>query len=98
MPQYFHIRCTIERGGFASERSFTIKLPNGQTLVGTADVRYLCNEKKQALKEGEPPFNEKIDGYVKCRVVREVNETRIIEVPSADVVSVPAGDLVEMNC
>lgn len=99
MPHFYHIPCTIERGGFASERKFTIAHRDGQ-LVGTADIEYLCNENREALNDDEPPLGQVINGFVKCRKIRDVNEggSVLVEVPSTDLVLVPEGDLVEAAC
>lgn len=97
MPVYFHIACTIERGGFTTERTFEIETEDGK-LVGTAYIEHLCDEKKKPLSEGEPPFGEKISGYVKCRKIRNISETKVlVEVPSSDIVHVSAKDLIAME-
>ena len=99
MPNFFYIRCTIERGGFTSERTFEISLPEGEKLIGTAYIEHLCGADKKSLPEDEPGFGKVIVGYVKCRKIRDLDESKVmIEVPSADVIHVAAEDLVEMDC
>lgn len=98
MPVYFHIACSIERGGFTTERTFEIETGDGR-LVGTAYIEHLCDEHRQPLSEDEPPYGEKIRGFVKCRKIRETNDGKVlVEVPSADVIHVSAEDLIEMEC
>lgn len=92
--QHHHIPCRIERGGFSSERTFEISLPRGDVLAGTANVQYLLDAKRQPLEENIPEHGKVIDGFVRCRVVKkEADGGVIIEVPSADLIRVPAGEL-----
>ena len=94
MPEYFLIACEIDRGGFSSERTFEIELPEQGKLVGTAYVEYLLDENGQPLDEDTPQFGDPIKGFVKCRKIRDGDaETVLIEVPSADVVHVSADSL-----
>jgi hypothetical protein len=96
-PQFFLIRCIIERGGFSSERSFEVQTSDGGKLIGTADVEHLCDEAKNPLDDDEPPYGERMSGFVKCRSIRKIDQqTMLIDLPSADVVHVPAGELVEV--
>ena len=89
------MKCKIGRGGFSSERSFEIELADGSKLVGTADVRHLMNEKKEGLTDDAPQFEEMVDGFVKCRILRSDDKDRfVVEIPSADVVRVNQDSLV----
>lgn len=98
MPVYFHIACTIERGGFTTERTFEINTHDGK-IIGTAYIEHLCGADKKPLPEDEPQYGEKLDGFVKCRKIRDIDEsTVLVEVPSADVVHVSAKDLIEVEC
>ena len=82
-------KCKIERGGFSSERTFEITLRDGHKLVGTAHVGYLFDENHEPLDDDTPGFGEAIDGFVECRVVRQIDpETIVIDLPSADVARV----------
>lgn len=97
-PRFFHIRCTIERGGFSSERTFEVETSDGGKLVGSADIRYLCDENKNPLDDDEPPFGQRISGFVKCRWIRPIdNQNVLIDLPSADVIHVPADELHELT-
>jgi len=95
MARYQLIACKIERGGFSSERSFEIELPDGGKLVGSAFFEHFKDENKYDLDEETPRYGEVVSGYVKCRVLREKEDGRVVvEIPSEDVIAVPAGDLV----
>ena len=92
----FHIRCTIERGGFSSERTFEVRTSDGGKLVGTADIQHLCDENQEPLGDDEPPCGVVISGYVKCRLIRQGdNQTVLVDLPSDDVIYVRAGELLE---
>jgi hypothetical protein len=93
----FYIPCRIERGGFSSERTFEIDLPNGMLVVGTSDVRYLRDEGKQPIDEEVPGFGESTSGFVKCRVLRHEDSSVLIEVPSSDAVYVSKNSLVRLD-
>jgi hypothetical protein len=93
MPFHF-IPCQIERGGFSSERTFTIKLADGNALVGTAHVDHLRSEDREPLDDGQPPFGTVLEGFVQCREIENRGDIVIVEVPSADVIQVPREELV----
>ncbi len=96
MKGHFLIRCTIERGGFSSERAFEIETDDGQLLVGTADIDHLRDRYKHKLSDDEPPIGERIDGYVKCRLVRMIDQnSALVDLPSTDVAHVSAKELVD---
>ena len=98
MPDYYLIRCTIERGGFTSERTFEILLADGGKLVGISNVGHLYDENGKLLSDEEPPFGETITGFVKCRKIRDrVGNTALVEVPSADLINVPEEELLEIG-
>ena len=67
--------------------------------IGTADVEHLRDEAKKPLDDDEPPYGVRMPGFVKCRSIRQIDQqTMLIDLPSADVVHVPAGELVEVQC
>ena len=97
MKDHFYIACKIEGGAFTSERTFTIPLSEdvrwqGETegkLVGTAHLDHLRTRDKKRLPEDEPPYGSTLDGYVLCRKIRALPDSRLlVEVPSADVIHV----------
>ncbi|MBW3541282.1 MAG: hypothetical protein KY476_13525 [Planctomycetes bacterium] len=90
--QEFLIPCTIERGGFSSERTF--ELPHAQgKLVGMAFVEHLFDENRQPLADENPSYGEQIRGFVKCRVIERFDSRVLVEVPSTDVINVPQDEL-----
>ena len=95
MPEREHfVPCQIRRGGFSSERTFEIQLPDDQKLVGLSYVAYLLDANKTPLGRDVPAPGEAIEGYVQCRVLREIDEnTVLIEVPSSDVIRFPMDTL-----
>ncbi|MGH7199025.1 MAG: hypothetical protein ACREJB_00360 [Planctomycetaceae bacterium] len=98
MRTEYLIRCKIERGGFNSERTFEIELPDGCKLVGVAFVEHLLDENKGPLDEDTPGYGEQIEGFVKCRRIRQIDEQKVlIEVPSSDVIHVPNDELLPLN-
>ncbi len=87
-PLYF-IRCRISRGGFVSERKFAIRDCEKQEITGISDVDYLSDLQWNRLSDGEPPEGESIDGYVACRVIRNVSKDDVmVELPSSDLARV----------
>lgn len=100
MTEYRFVPCTIENGGFSSERTFTIPLPDGEALVGTAHVMYLRDRAGKALPEGVPGYGEKLDGYVQCLIVLSAEQAggeAVVEVPSADLIRVAPEELAVMD-
>jgi len=105
----YAIECTIERGAFSNERTFRIPLSDEVTtfdgrregqLVGTAHRDHLLDEKKKRLGEDRPQYGSPIRGYVLCRKIRCLPDSRVVaEVPSADVIHVSEDslDLVEQG-
>lgn len=97
MAESQFIPCIIERGGFSSERTFRIALPNGSELVGTADVEYLTDEDGNAIPDGQPEPGRPIRGRVQYRRLRSTHDGEVlIEVPSSDVVRLKTSQLVDM--
>jgi hypothetical protein len=95
MKDKFLLPCTIERGGFTSERTFELQLDSEDKLVGTAYFEYLLDERKRTLDEDTPGFGSPIKGFVVCRKIADLGADRaLVEVPSADVIQVPSDDLV----
>lgn len=106
MSRYYYIGCEIERGAFTNERTFEIQLSNQITyqgdqegkLVGTAHASHLRTSAKQPLDEDDPRYGETIEGFVQCRVIRELPKERVlVEVPSADVIHVSRDSLISAD-
>lgn len=88
------VPCTIRRGGFSSERTFELKLPSGEKLVGLSYVEYLRDQNWDALDKDTPASGQTIEGFVQCRIVQQVDQDSVlIEVPSSDVIRYPANTL-----
>jgi len=83
------IPCKIERGGFSSERTFLVDLSDRQ-LAGIAHIGHLRDSSRNPLsEENEPDFDEHIDGYVECRIIRKVsNQAILVEFPNSETVIV----------
>lgn len=86
-----YVKCTIEHGGFPSERTFEIELYGGEKAVGTADAQYLRTSDGKPVDDDTPGFGECLEGYVVCRVVRvdDRNGRITVDVPSFDLIAVP---------
>lgn len=102
----FYIACQIELGAFTNERTFEIELSEninfqGETtgkLVGTAHVSHLQTSEQQPFNEGEPPYNEKVGGFVQCKTIRQLSpELFQVEVPSADIIHVSKDALISAD-
>ena len=97
MPTLLFVPCRIQRGGFSSERTFEIRGGNGSS-VGTADIDYLRDGNWNRLDDNEPDENLVIDGYVQCKVLRNVGDDRVlIEVPGARTVYAAKAELAAPN-
>ena len=95
MPRSEFVPCTIERSAFSTERTFRVELHDNGSLVGTANVLYLRDASQQPLDRDTPALGETLDGFVQCRVVGVPGDgTILIELPSAEVIHIPADDLV----
>jgi hypothetical protein len=95
MP-YFFVPCRIERGGFSSERTFSLDRED-HTLSGTANVRYLRDANGQPLGDEQPPFGQEIAGFVQCRRIKAEDDRVFVEVPSTDLIALPKGSLVTID-
>lgn len=83
------IPCTIERGGFKSERTFQVDLsPNA--YVGIAYVEHFLSEGRQPLETGELTEKQPVVGFVKCRLVRDSGSNQVL-------VQVPDGELLKLD-
>jgi hypothetical protein len=95
MSKFFHIPCKIERGGFSSERTFTIPSVDSEPLIGVAYYEYFLDADKNPISDDVPPEGQIIDGFVMCRVVRRVDHlTVVVEVPSSDTIAISEKALV----
>lgn len=93
--RFRYLRCKIESGGFSSERTFEIELASGDKVVGAANVQYFRDSECEPLDEETPGYSESIDGYVKCRVIRERDQAAWIDVPGINAVLVPQDAIAE---
>ena len=98
MSHYSPVKCAIERGGFSSERTFEVVMPDGSKLMGTADLEYLQDLNGNPLCNDEPLPGERLTGFVTCRVIRRVGEEMLVEFPSTDVVRINESQFEEMAC
>ena len=97
MSEIFLINCMIDRGGFLSERTFEIEMPRGGKLIGTANVKYLVDNKKKPLDDDTPEYGNMINGFVQCRKLEEKDGAVLIELPGADVIYVPESELIPLT-
>lgn len=99
MPESLFVPCKIERGGFSSERVFEIKVSHeGDSLTGTANLRYLLDEHRRPLSPDSPAPGTTIDGFVQCLLIEQsVDGTVTIEVPSTDMLNVSEDELVKIE-
>ena len=95
MSRYFTIPCKIERGGFSTERLFTIAI-TGEQKTYAGYYEHFLNENGDPLDLNSPSEGEVLDGYAKCRLIQKLDDgTFIINIPSSDSLLVPEGELVE---
>ncbi len=93
---YFWVPSTIENSGFSSERKFEVDLPaNGGRIVGAAYIEHFQDGNRNPLPEGQPPYGQKLDGFVRCRVIRRQGEKLLVEFPGTEVFHVPPEALTE---
>ena len=52
------LTCTISRSGFPDDRVFRVEMAGGGTHVGAAPVEYFLTQKREPLKENQPPAGE----------------------------------------
>jgi hypothetical protein len=93
---YSWVPCTIENAGFSSERRFEVDLPaNGGRIVGAAYIEHFRDGAKNPLHDGQPPYGTKLQGFVKCRILRREGDGVLIEFPGTDHFHVPSQALEE---
>jgi len=92
------IACKIRRGGFQSERAFEITSAEGEQKIGTAYIEHLLSSTKEQLGNDEPPKGQTIDGFVKCRMLRQLSSDHfLVQVPSGDVVIISDHQIEELH-
>jgi hypothetical protein len=96
MTPTFLIPCKIERGGFSTERLFTIELPDGpKTFAGYYE--HFLNADRQKLDLETPAEGELMEGFAKCRIIqRQDDGALIIDIPSSDSLLVQPENLVQV--
>jgi hypothetical protein len=95
MRTQFLIPCTIERGGFSTERIFTIRLPDGPETFAGYYEHFLDGDRNQ-LPVDVPGSGEVVEGFAKCRILQQQEDgTIIIDIPSSDSLLVHPDVLVE---
>lgn len=96
MNSIFLIPCKIERGGFSTERLFTIELPNGQEETFAGYYEHFLDGQKKQLDLDTPKKGDVLDGFAKCRIIQTQGDgTIIIDIPSSDSLLVQSDVLVE---
>lgn len=95
MSKYFKIPCTIERGGFSTERLFTVTISGEQNTFAGYYEHFLDGD-GNPLELDSPPDGEVIEGYAKCRIIQRLEDGDfIISIPSSDSLVVPHEGLLE---
>lgn len=62
------VPCTIERGGFGNERTYTVATAGGDNYIGIAPWIYCYNLEKKTVQD-EPEIGKTIKGYVTGKVI-----------------------------
>lgn len=91
MRAFGYIPCTIERGGFSSERTFSIPIEKGEeVIIGCSDVSHLLDANKQPIIDGTQHIGGAVSGFVACLILRQVDAaTVLVEVPSREIFTIP---------
>lgn len=85
------VPCKIERSAFSSERMFSIMLSGEEpSLIGAAYYKHLRDPRRRQLTPDQPKPGHPIHGFVECLVLREEGDQYLVEVPSADILRIPA--------
>jgi hypothetical protein len=83
------ISCEIMRGGFSSERVFSISTDE-YSLLGAAPLVYLFDSEWKPLPDDQPPPGDKIVGFILAKVLDDKEPGKVtLSLPSGDVVTVP---------
>jgi len=97
--QEFLLHCEIQRGGFSSEGTFTIKTSAGGTLIGTANLQYLFDGEKKLLYDGGLlellGTNGALSGFVTCRIIEVLADGVNVDLPSGEALFVSESELIE---
>jgi hypothetical protein len=85
------IRARISRGGFANERTYTIRAASGSDFTGLASWQYCYNQNVQR-SENEPP--KEFEGFVEARIINgQPNGPAKVWLPDGEVCYVPRSEL-----
>jgi hypothetical protein len=82
----------IDRGGFSSERTFSVMKVDGSEYVGVCDVSYVFDAWRRPVTPEEP--KEGFGGYVQCRVLRSTETEAVVEFPDSQTTTVRTYHLV----
>jgi len=88
------VPCTIERGGFGNERTFTIEKSVGGSHVGIAPWIYCYNKEKIRVKD-EPKVGETISGFVEGKKITKGDGNVKVAFPDGSICIINAGELSE---
>lgn len=93
LENLYLIPCEIRRGGFSTERLFTIETAGGtDTFAGHFEHFVDC--KRKPIDISAPSPGQSIHGFAMCRVIQIVDDGVIVDIPSSDAVLVSGDDLV----
>jgi hypothetical protein len=87
--RFIAVECILARGVFSTDRTFKVKMANGETYSGLAPDHYCWNAQGQIVSQGEP--SGEALGKVAARIVDadDVPEGQVaVEVPDGTVLAV----------
>ena len=91
--EYILIPCTVRRGGFSSEKEFTIDLPGCQ-YRGLAYQYYVFDSFGKVIGKTDPSEVREEKDWVKGRIVKRLdNGLLLVNLPSGENVELRAEDV-----
>jgi hypothetical protein len=93
------VNCRFTRGGFAHERVFWIRTPDGRgEYRGLSYIGYCFRADRTPLPEEEPRPGESIDGLVTARVLKVLGGGRLtVQVPDGELCDIDASIVEEQR-